>query len=107
MEIKAGNFVKTYNLCDGEIAIGIIEKIVRRNKNISGWTCDKVIYEDGSIDNIVGDTAIWDKKHQRWLYSHNREEYVSAHSVIILDACQPDVVPYRLLVEGENIKLRY
>ena len=107
MEIKVGNFVKTYDLCSGEIALGVIDNILQKDKNISGWTVDKVFYDDETQDDIIPDTAIWDKKHQRWIYAHGREEYVSAHSVIVLDACQPEEVPYRLLVEGENIKLRY
>ncbi len=108
MEIKVGNFVKTYELNSGEISIDIIEHILNKNINISSWSgTDTLFYENSNNPiKIFPHTAIWDKRNKRWVFKH-WDEKCACFSTIVLDACNEDAAMYRLLVENETVNLRY
>ena len=102
MEIKRGNFVKTYNLCTGEIAINKIDYILDEDIEIVAWMgCREFRYADGRRIQFPNRTLIWDKRNKRCVFKHI-DDGCACFSTIVLDACSEESAPYRLFTEGEK-----
>ncbi len=102
MDIKIGNYVKTYNLCTGEISIGIIKHIFNKNKKIECWRgSNEFKYINEPFNKIKFNTAIWDKKEQRWVFHYDNS--CACFSTIIVDACPRYAVMHRLYINKEKV----
>lgn len=101
MEIKVGNYVKTYDLCTGKIKIGIIKHIFDKDDFISCWrSYNELKYESEQyFKNIPSFTAIWDKRCKRWLFRY-AEQDIASFSTVIVDVC-PMLEP--LLISEEKV----
>ena len=104
MDIKIGNLVKTYNLVTGELAIGQINGIFRKSKNIICWRdSDELQYEgEKNWTKIPEGTAIWDKLNMRWVFKHKDTNEQACFSTIIVNACDYDDIEL-LYVDNEKI----
>lgn len=107
MKNKVGCFVKTYNRCTGEISLGVVSKVLDRKVFISSWTPDTIFYADEVTETVPADTIIWDHNRKRWCYVHIGDDALNATNVLVLDCCEPEFVPYRMIIEGEKISRKY
>lgn len=106
MDIEIGNYVKTYDLCTGEICIGIVEHIYNKDKDIDCWRgSDEFCYKGEPFKKIKSNTAIWDRKGRRWVFKFY-DPHCACFSTIIVDACPEHAVMYRLCIDGEKVKYR-
>ena len=104
MEIKVGNFVKTYDLCTGKIYISQIQHIYNKDKDIVCWSgTDEFRYEGEKPLKIKPYTAIWVKSDSRWVFKLPKNGY-ACFSTMVLDACEDYAVPYRLGVSNEKVE---
>lgn len=103
MDIEIGNYVKTYDLCTGKINIGIIEHIYNKDKDIECWRgSDEFRYKGEPFKKIKSNTAIWNKKEQRWVFKYY-DPHCACFSTIIVDACPEYAAMYRLCINNEKV----
>jgi hypothetical protein len=97
--IKEGYYVKTYDLCTGEIVISQINHVINKDKYISTWRGnDEFCYEDGKFIKIQPYTAIWDKEKYRFVFKLPRVE--ACFATIVVQACE-SLRP--LLIDNEKV----
>lgn len=85
--IKESYYVKTYNLCTGEIVISQINHVINKNEYILAWCGnDKFRYENSEYIKIKPYTAIWDKQNCRFVFRLPRPE--ACFSTIVVDVCE-------------------
>ena len=106
--IKEGYYVKTYELNTGEIAIGRIDNIFSKNKEIYCWRgIDELCYEEKEdFIRILPNTIIWDKSNRRYVFAYRESmmEGYACFSTIVIE-CSPYLET--LLVNDEKVKYRF
>ena len=97
-------YVKTYNLCTGEIKIGNVNHIYDKDKIIDCWSgTNKFYYKDEEPIIIEDNTMIWDKRNKRYVmsYTDDRNNGYACFSTIVIDKSE---YLNTLLVDNEKVK---
>lgn len=98
-------YVKTYDLCTGEIKIGDVQCIYDEDKNIDCWRGIDEFYYKGKeeVIKIKTNTMIWDKRNKRYVMSYNEDRYngCACFSTIVIDKSN---ILETLLVDEEKVK---
>ena len=99
--IKPGYYVKTYDLCTGEIVISKTSFVINEDEYINVWRGNSEFkYKNGKQVKIKPYTAIWDKLHYRFVFKLPRLE--ACFSTIIVNASE-----YLETLLADNEKVTY
>ena len=100
-------YVKTYDICSGEVSIGNVLHQRKSEVPICSWTGTRgLVYEgEEDVQNIEPNTLIWDETNKRhvFAYGDDIDEGVACFSTVVVD-----MSPYleNLLIDDERVKYK-